>query len=160
MSNHKQWCDHVSRLCCPLCHQSYLDWAKTYIWTYLMASSVTMAAALLCSQQQFIFTTNYTWKCNYCKFGLTLWDSVVTLTFTPLNQGLYLNFCTSSSLVLPKICYWLTKPMIYIVVVEAIIHGQFSYTSMCAYGIPWWQILLFGWQRRYRLLFFSSLQEQ
>jgi len=56
----KQWRDRVSRLCCPLCHQTYLDWAKTYIWTYLMASSVTLVAALLYSQATIsTFTTNY-----------------------------------------------------------------------------------------------------
>jgi len=131
----KEWCDLVSRLCCPLCHQTYLDWAKTYIWTLLMASSVALAAALLYSQATIIFTTNYYIYGSAITVSLVwfnLWDP-----FILTNQGLYLNSCTSISLVLPNIGYWRTKPMmIYIltIVVDAIIHGWFSlYKHVCVW---------------------------
>ena len=72
----KQQCDRVSRLCCLLCHQTYLDWAKTYIWTYLMDNSVTLTAFLYSRatisiyQQSAFIQPNTIRKCNYYKSGL------------------------------------------------------------------------------------------
>ena len=143
----KQQCDHISRLCCLLCHQTCLYWAKTYIWTYLMDSSVTLTAAFLYLQATMLnpsrfgdITGNTTWKHDHTI--VCLWHTHISILDSQ-KYTKYSNMAKTHLNMKPLFignsegtCHWLWKYVCKIVCKHSVSRSIVTQTHIVLCSMP------------------------